>query len=306
MKRCIGIVIVFWVLVLSNIGQTALIPDLYIDVGQDYNNDGDTQTARFDTFLFQDNTKSVYPVDSRADITIGTTFDDYGHAIIQNLKDTIELFPGDPFNVYVEDENMRNGQNDTGDWEITLYWEDLTGQVVEITSNNQGDLVATGKYNPGATFYMYIDTTPDFSFGSSAYPDDDSGYNDGDILIKGTLLEGHGTVTIFPYGSQQISRTGTFLIEVTEVSASTPYIGSDTYDLSDLVGKHWLLAIAGESAASQNLVWGGENDNDNIVYVGGDGGGSFQMYAVPEPASILLLGGGLFIIGMIGRKKLTK
>ena len=280
------------------------ITDLFVDTGVDYDGDGDTVTGYFDTFMFEDNAKSEYPVENRAGITVGTTFVDYGNVIVNHLR-------RDSSNIDTDDENMRHGADDSdSSWEMTLTWAGLTGEVVGVKTDINGNTIASARYTAG-TFTMYFDTSPDASFGSDIGPDDDTGFADGDIVITGTVVPGPlstGTATVYVASGQSLSRNVNLLLKITEVDSSlpAPVLGSATYDLEDLVGKQWLLSIASEAAASNNLIWYGEDDGDNLTYLKGYGTGSFQLHAVPEPATLLLVGTGLVMGGLGARRRSRK
>ncbi|WP_456433727.1 PEP-CTERM sorting domain-containing protein [Thermosulfuriphilus sp.] len=280
------------------------ITDLFVDVGTDYDGDLNSETGRFDTFMFEDNAKSEYPVETRDLITEGTSFVDYGNVIINHLRSGGTYLDTD-------DEDMRHGIGDTeSSWEMTVTWTGLTGEVNGIYTDPNGNVIASARYTEGV-FTMYFDTTPDASFGSDIGPDDDSGFGDGDIVIQGVVIPGPlstGTATLYPAPGFTLSRNVSLLLEITSVDGSlpAPALKSDTQDLEFLVGQRWLLSLATEAGASGNLLWSGEGDGDNLTILRGSGTGSFQLHAIPEPATLLLVGSGLLMGGLGARRRSKK
>ena len=244
----------------------------------------------------------------RGDITIGTQYHDFGHFIANWLYNE--------FGVAVDDKGMNDTTNG---WELTISWADLQGTIIEI----EPDDYIKGAYT-GGTFAVYLDTSPDYYPGVTGSPydywdgttvqiDNDTGYNDGIKIMEIEVIEGEAIAPFSKYSSLAY-RNATLVGRVTYID--TNYIKSTEYDLGTLVMLNWMISIATESAPTDALTWldnttgypisddlaGYDFSNGYIAQYGG-GTATIKFNAVPEPATIMLMGAGLLCLGFVVRRR---
>ncbi|OAG27981.1 PEP-CTERM sorting domain-containing protein [Thermodesulfatator autotrophicus] len=281
--------------------QPVTIDDLYI-------NTPSGETDRFAQIEGDDDVISYYSGLSdrngdgtidRFDLRVGDSFRDYGNFVATELRTL--------WGIQVDDKNMNT------DWELTLVWENLAGTITEITTDS-----IKGEYTSG-TFYLYIDYSPDADDGVSGSPfeyydgtnvqmDTDSGFNDGFLVLQGTIIGGQAEAPLHTIIGNP-ARTASLLAQITYVD--TNYIASDSFDLGQLVTLNMLLGIASESAEADALHWIDGNIANNYGWTDkiaqyGEGDATLKIQAVPEPGTVLLVGSGLFLTSYLARRKLGR
>ena len=259
--------------------------NIYLNVGSDYNSDSDTVTGVFQRLFFHDETKSSFDWNN-------FTFTDSGDALVTQLQ---KEGAGGSLIPISDTEGMRSTWNPSGSWEMTIYWEDLTGWVSNVygtVGDNSANWGFDVHYNPGTYFYIYFDPNPNATFNVSNDPSDSTGFNDGTIKLTASVLGGDGKVA-YSTTSGGISRSSNISFKVVDIATDFWYLEDGT-DLHDLLNQPGILALATDASAS------GNNYVSNTLNTHGTG--SFGV-AVPEPASLLLLGGGLLFTGMASKKR---
>jgi len=315
MKKLGVLFLVVFLLGWVGTGLTALvtISDLFFDLGTNYDNtDQDTQTSRFAVFDLDDYHYLTFNnVTALSNLTAGITFSEGGHAIVQQLQDLGR-------NAIVDDEDMVyqaiKDSNDTvsGSWELTLTWSGLTGSIYQSTIDPlSGDIYMYVKYDPGAHFYLWLDTSPDaYENGTASDPTDDTGFGtDTDTvqILEAELESGQGCITYNPaLPDSTTTKWSLFSLKVISVIDNTtaPYLDSDSYDLQDLVGKELLFSALTSASPGGQLLW--DTDANGQLVLKGQGEGTFRLQAAPEPATLLLVGSSLFLVGLVARKRRVK
>jgi len=144
----------------------------------------------------------------------------------------------------------------------------------EVTAINGGqtDFNVTGGHVD-----LYLDGTPDYSFGG------DSGFTDGGSILSGTIVGGGGTFTTSPSFSY-----GGALISLVVDSYDTGIFDPDTIQTGTSV---FTLQITPNNAgflSSVSSVLTHDYTMGSDLLVVADG--NLDLYAVPEPLSLLLVG----------------
>ncbi len=311
MKR-VGVLFLFvFLLGWMGTGLTALvtISDLFFDLGTNYDlNDPDSQTSRFALFDLEDYHYLAFNnITTLNGLNVGVTFSEEGHAIVQQLQDLNQNAVSDTEDMVIQ-AAKEAGDSPAGSWELTLTWSGLTGSIYQYSTSLFGTTSMYVKYDPGAHFYLWLDTSPDANEnGTASDPTDDTGFGtdtDTTQILEAELESGYGWIGYDPASPNfTTSKWSLLSLKVISVIDNTtaPYLDSDTYDLQDLVGKELLFSALTSSSPGGQILWA--TDASGQLVLKGQGEGTFRLQAAPEPTTLLLVGSSLFLVGLVARKK---
>jgi len=140
--------------------------------------------------------------------------------------------------------------------------------------------------NASGTSSLYFDTTPDYSFAA------DSGFNNGDLLLTGTINGGNGILTSFGIGAGQYSLNLSGVFGSYNSAVYNPGIGGANALFSLNANSSPLIAAV--SSVQGNSVAGGFAATTT---------GTLTLTAVPVPAAVWLFGSALVGLTSIARRK---
>jgi hypothetical protein len=179
-----------------------------------------------------------------------------------------------------------------------------TNGVVASVSNGSasvsisgGDLdFSTGAYNPGGSSVTTTGFVNSYDAGGVVTISGDIG-SGVSTLLTGSFA-GPSTFSCCSGGSPVFVSSFSGLLEISSIDSN----------LAAALGFN--LPATGGSIAQVQIYFGSTPTGPSIAFKGIQGGGAVAVTdtlpALPEPATLLLLGSGLLGIGILGRKRLTR
>ena len=254
--------------------------------------DANTRTGVFNQFGFVSQTSTIqFDTDSSGSVTVNDVFSDSGNMRVNDL-----IAAG-----LIDTE----GLNQFGGYELTGIWNNVQGYVSSVDATSLTNVQLGLKYT-GGTLNFYLDPALNSTFANpaaSAPPAGagGSGFGNGTLVFTLDLIDGIGN-TFIDFSGNALGNQGSVDLEL-----------QVTYMLPGF----WLNAAGIDVLSLNPVLWHFITTDMNIdtpsqavgVPVGAlytaysNQNGSALVTVVPEPSTMLLLGGGLLGLGWIGRKK---
>jgi len=261
-----------------------------------YGGDADAKTRVFNALQYFANTTSTqYDTDGSLSLSVGDVFVDKGNAVITALLPTA----------------LGNTEGLNENYQVTMVWTDLTGHISEINPGATTDTVTT--VYTGGTIDFYFDYSyvgnalTNADFGTTVAAGDDSEFTNGIKVATVSNIYGTGHSN-FVTGSSPYAFTGgdyslwgqfTFMYDDFWFDEN----GNDL--LEKYVDLGWLLGYTAGDTDQEHFV---QNPGTYpVLYtIDSDHDSSFEISAVPEPTTLMLLGFGLIGIAFQARRKMEK
>lgn len=191
-------------------------------------------------------------------------------------------------------------------YEITAYWENLTGSVNNVTDISSTLQYLTFSYDGGIVITFYIDSTPDFdtTFDFNTGFTNSATATDGIPILDITIDGGTGSILQEDTDNNGVAdyvrtASATLYGRVTKVYQNNFIFFEDYGDFYELIDRQVIFAFTDWNADNFDYDFGDFPPNVRTI---ADHNGSLD-FAVPEPATIVLVGSGLLILGVTLRKR---
>jgi hypothetical protein len=222
------------------------------------------------------------------DFTLGNgdLFTESGSMLLSSATKTAGNFPGT-----VGLNPMNDGSDD---YYAFVVFENLTGSISDYddqgTPFDPSDDTWVYTFDNGSgTIGIYLTTDPDPANATA-----------GTQLVAGTIIPtSSGTADGFIGGPGIGDSNWGLTLEVTYLYPDL-FLDSLGNSLNYLVDNGWLLALPQGVTNVDTVVY---DPNINAYIFEGNTGDTMEIAAVPEPASLLLLGSGLLGLAVLARKK---
>ena len=258
--------------------------------------DADALTGTFNQIGFDSQTSTIqYDDDGTAGLSVGDTFSDSGNLNVNGLLASTA----------VDDEGLGFSSGGVTGYEITGYWEGVTGEVTGVSYDTTTfDTQIDTQYNTGSLDF-YLDTTMDATFANLGLSDPPSGaggtgFNNG-VLIATLQITGGVGHTFVDFTGDPVNSGGnvdlalqfSYMLPGFRLNAA----GVDLLTLSDGLPEFW-VALSDMNIDTPNNVPGIPTGALYTAYSNQNGS-----MLVPEPCTTLLLGLGLFGLGIAGYRR---
>jgi hypothetical protein len=257
--------------------------------------DADTLTGIFNQLGFVSQTSTIqYDTNGNGILNVGDRFSDSGDLRVESL-----IARG-----FIDTEGLWAG----GAYELTAQWTGLTGYVAELDNADPTD-TRLGLIYDGGTINFYLDTVLDSEFANPAVSTPPAGaggtgFANGTKVAALTLLQGEGHTFIdftggdlASQGSVELSLQFTYMLPGFWLNA----LGVDLLDISPINWHFMTTDMNIDTPTNDNGV-----PSDALYTAYSNQNGSADLTVVPEPSTLLLLGGGLLGLAFVGRKKSRK
>ena len=294
MKKILGLVAGLGLLAVT--AGTGYAVPLMLDVsaaGAPAYGDANTLTGIFNQLGFDSQTSTIqYDTNGNGILNVGDRFSDSGDLRVNGL-----IAP-----TIIDTE----GLNQFGGYEMTAQWTGLTGYVAELDNADPTD-TRLGLIYDGGEINFYLDTALDSTFANPAGSTPPAGaggagFANGTLVATLSLLEGRGHTFIdftggdlASQGSVELSLQFTYMLDGFWLNA----LGVDLLDISPI---NWHFMTTDMNIDTPTNV-----PYDGALYIAySNQNGSADLTVVPEPSTLLLLGGGLIGLAFVGRKRSRK
>ena len=193
--------------------------------------------------------------------------------------------------------------NGGGGYEITFYWNNLAGSIVDTEMTGNVYTQITTEYSAGSKINFQYDrgqNHADIAYGTSI---PDTTYMDGQRLMEFTIAGGEGIMWFNTDGTFDKSTYDLFgYYSMMDTTEPFPVLSADTpMALAELVTLSWVVgATNGRDREGMPPIITYTADGMTVESIFNS---DTSIDVVPEPSTIILLGSGLMGLGFYARRR---